>query len=110
MNHAGGMKRHLENARKVLLLDKPTIGLGPQTRRHIWDSLLKPARQQGVEEPRCMAIFLPRNVDGLAITDAHHQALLDPLSNGVHVDHVEKPDPGSLGGPRGCALRGIGYG
>lgn len=45
MNHPGGMKRRLENARTVLLLDEPSAS-ARQTRRHIWDSLLKPARQR----------------------------------------------------------------
>ncbi len=42
-NYSGGMKRRLEIGRgllhrpKVLFLDEPTIGLDPQTRRHIWE-------------------------------------------------------------------------
>ena len=46
-NYSGGMKRRLEIGRgllhspEVLFLDEPTIGLDPQTRRHIWEYIKK---------------------------------------------------------------------
>src|SRR3989304_1475288 len=52
--YSGGMKRRLEIARgllhhpKVLFLDEPTLGLDPQTRRHIWDYLRRLRAERGV--------------------------------------------------------------
>ena len=51
--YSGGMRRRLEIARgllhtpSVLFLDEPTLGLDPQTRRHIWAYLTK-LKKQGV--------------------------------------------------------------
>jgi len=50
---SGGMRRRLEIARglmhrpSVLFLDEPTLGLDPQTRRHIWNYIRK-LREEGV--------------------------------------------------------------
>ncbi len=52
--YSGGMKRRLEIARgfvhnpRVLFLDEPTIGLDPQTRRKIWDYIVKLNKKEKV--------------------------------------------------------------
>ena len=52
--YSGGMRRRLEIARgllhhpKVLFLDEPTLGLDPQTRRHIWEYIKKLNESEGV--------------------------------------------------------------
>ena len=50
---SGGMRRRLEIARgllhtpRVLFLDEPTLGLDPQTRRHIWNYIEK-LKKEGI--------------------------------------------------------------
>ena len=81
---SGGMKRRLEIARgllhapKILFLDEPTLGLDPQTRRHIWDYILA-LRQQSH-----LTIFLTthymdeaENCDRISIIDQGQIIALD---------------------------------
>jgi ABC-2 type transport system ATP-binding protein len=81
---SGGMKRRLEIARgllhspRVLFLDEPTLGLDPQTRRHIWDYILTLRRQNN------LTIFLTthymdeaENCDRITIIDQGRLIALD---------------------------------
>jgi ABC-2 type transport system ATP-binding protein len=81
---SGGMKRRLEIARglvhhpRVLFLDEPTIGLDPQTRRHIWEYLLRVRVQEK------LTIFLTtqyldeaENCERIAIIDRGNIVALD---------------------------------
>ncbi len=82
--YSGGMKRRLEIARgllhhpRVLFLDEPTIGLDPQTRRYIWDHLLRLRSQEDV------TMFMTthymdeaEHCDRIAIIDHGHIVALD---------------------------------
>lgn len=82
--YSGGMKRRLEIARgllhhpKVLFLDEPTIGLDPQTRRHIWGYL------NTLRDRKSVTMFMTthyleeaENCDRIAIIDHGEIVALD---------------------------------
>jgi ABC-2 type transport system ATP-binding protein len=78
---SGGMKRRLEIARgllhhpKVLFLDEPTLGLDPQTRRLIWDYLLKLRETEG------LTIFLTTHY----MDEAEHSDRIAVIDHGLIV-------------------------
>ena len=85
---SGGMKRRLEIGRgllhnpKVLFMDEPTLGLDPQTRRHIWDYVLALRKQIH------LTIFLTthyldeaENCDRIGIIDRGRIVALDTPDN-----------------------------
>lgn len=86
--YSGGMKRRLEIARgllhhpKVLFLDEPTIGLDPQTRRHIWGYL------NTLRDRKSVTMFMTthymdeaENCDRIAIIDHGVIVALDSPEN-----------------------------
>ncbi len=86
--YSGGMKRRLELARgllhhpKLLFLDEPTLGLDPQTRRHIWEHVLALRQQED------LTIFLTTHYmdeaeycDRIAIIDHGQIVALDTPDN-----------------------------
>jgi len=96
---SGGMRRRLEIARglihypKVLFLDEPTLGLDPQTRKHVWDYILKLKKKQEI------TIFLTTHYmeeadelcNRIAIIDHGKIIALDTpksLKDGLHGDTI----------------------
>ena len=86
--YSGGMKRRLEIARgllhrpNVLFLDEPTLGLDPQTRRHIWEYL------RSLRDRRGVTMFMTthymdeaENCDRIAIIDHGQIVAIDTPEN-----------------------------
>ncbi|MCZ6529245.1 MAG: ATP-binding cassette domain-containing protein [Chloroflexi bacterium] len=86
--YSGGMKRRLEIARgllhrpRVLFLDEPTLGLDPQTRRHIWQYLRR------LREQRQVTMFMTthymdeaENCNRIAIIDHGQIVAVDTPAN-----------------------------
>jgi ABC-2 type transport system ATP-binding protein len=105
--YSGGMRRRLEIARgllhrpNLLVLDEPTVGLDPQTRRYIWSYIHQLRREHR------MAIFMTthymdeaENCDRIAILDKGVIVALDTpaaLKKLVGEDQVELKTQSSMG-------------
>jgi ABC-2 type transport system ATP-binding protein len=87
-DYSGGMKRRLEIARgllhrpRVLFLDEPTLGLDPQSRRSIWEYILK------MREQEKLTLFLTthymdeaEHCDRIAVIDHGRIVALDTPEN-----------------------------
>ncbi len=93
--YSGGMKRRLEVARgllhhpQVLFLDEPTLGLDPQTRRHIWEYILTLRQQEN------LTIFLTTHY----MDEAEHSDRIAIIDYG-RIVALDTPDKlkNSLGG------------
>lgn len=85
---SGGMKRRLEIARgllhrpRILFLDEPTMGLDPQTRRHIWKYI------QDLRIKESITVFLTTHymdeaelVDRVGVIDNGKIIALDTVAN-----------------------------
>ncbi|MCL5985522.1 MAG: ATP-binding cassette domain-containing protein [Actinobacteria bacterium] len=74
---SGGMKRRLEIARgllhhpRVLFLDEPTLGLDPQTRKHIWDYV------KDLNQKEHTTVFFTTHYIEEAEQIAHEVAIID---------------------------------
>lgn len=96
---SGGMKRRLEIARgllhepKVLFLDEPTLGLDPQTRKHIWDYIKKLNQEKG------LTVFFTTHYMDEAERYADHIAVIDHgniVAQGTVADLKSKTKTNSL--------------
>ena len=74
---SGGMKRRLEIARgllhhpKIIFLDEPTLGLDPQTRKHLWGYVQKLNADEGI------TVFFTTHYMEEADRIAKHIAIID---------------------------------